>query len=134
VIYLILVFYIILKTVFFETKQDMFIILGEKTRDYQWGWKLYGALIAATEIAVLSVFSGFLTSVLHGVVLFGVLSFTYSLAHDGGMGYRLTGSIFHLGNNGWDAYVKRIFQGSGKVYFGFRCFWLLLLSLIYFAI
>jgi len=133
-VFIIFVLYVSLKTIFVETRNDYYIILAESyTKRYSKKWKTMGVLIAGSEIVALSACSALLVG-WKAVFLFIVLSFVYSLCHDCGMGCRLGKGMFYLGTGPWDEWILRIFQRKGWMYFGFKCFWLLLMSLGYFAL
>ena len=134
IVFIVLVLYVALKTILWETRHDHYIILAESyTKRYSKKWKTMGALIAGSEIVAISACIASLIG-WKAVFLFVVLSFVYSICHDCGMGYRLGKGIFHLGTGRWDEWVLRIFQRKGWKYFAFKCFWLLLMSLGYFAL
>ncbi len=125
-----LALYIFLKTLLVETKHDMYIILGGD-KFYERYWKPYGALMVATELIVICVLSGLYTGALRALILFPVLGVVYSITHDCGMSYRLTGGIFHLGDSGWDRMVQKIFI-SGEMWLTFKVIWLVILVGFYF--
>lgn len=131
IVFLLIVFYVILKTVFLETKQDMYIILSGGDNYYKKYWKLYGAMMVATELVVLCFLASVYTGVLKALLLLPILGVVYSITHDCGMSYRLTGGFFHLGDSGWDAGVKKIFQ-HGVMWFIFKLVWLVILTGAYF--
>ena len=133
-VFIVFFLYVSLKTIFIETKHDHYIILAESyTKRYSKKWKTMGALIAGSEIVALSACSALLVG-WKAVFLFIVLSFLYSICHDCGMAKRLGKEIFYLGTGAWDEWALRISQRKGWMYFGFKCFWLLLMSLGYFAL
>ena len=130
-IFILAVLYVALKTIFVETKHDMEVINGFSGS--QSGWKLYGAISVALELLVLCVLAGAFTGVLSGFILFPVLALVYSITHDCGVSYRLTGGLFHLGDGAWDLKVTKIFQ-HGIMWFVFKLIWLIIISGIYFKI
>ena len=131
ILFIALVAYVALKTVFIETKHDYLVIRG--FIGPQGGWKLYGAFVVATELIALCAFASVYTGVLRAFLLLKVLSVLYSIMHDCGVSYRLTGGLFHLGDGAWDLKVTKIFQ-HGIMWFVFKLIWLIIISGIYFKI
>lgn len=134
IVFLVLVLYVALKTVFIETRHDHYIILAESyTKRYSEQWKLMGALIAGSEIVALSACMALLVG-WKSVFLFIVLSFVYSICHDCGMGHRLGKGFLYLGTGTWDERMLRMFQRKEWFYFAVKCFWAVMMSLGYFAL
>ena len=130
------------KTIFLETKQDQCIIENADPEKDKEGWKLYGALMQAAEIGVLTTLGYVVTGNIISLLLVPVLVLTYSICHDCGISYRLNednpklsllGKFFQLGNGKWDTQIKKIFQG-GLLWFIFKAVWLGGAAVAYFSL
>jgi len=134
IVFIVAVLYVALKTIFIGTRRDHYIILSQsKEKPYEEQWKIMNALGAGSEIVALSACLAPLVG-WKAVLLFLTLSLLYSICHDCGIAKRLGKGFLYLGKGTWDERMLRIFQRKEWLYFGFKCFWLLIISLGYFAL
>ena len=113
--------FIALVTIFIETKQDICVIRGFSGD--QFCWKLYGALLMGILILVTSLAVLLYTIDWYSVLILPTLVGVYSIFHDCTMGIRLGKGPWHLGDTGWDAKVKEIFQGGFLWWFVAKAIW-----------
>ncbi len=132
-LFIIFVSYIILKTIFVETKQDICILKDISKNTNKECWKLFGGLIVGTELVALTVLAYIITGSLTAFLLLPILGLIYSICHDCGMSYRLTGGLFHLGKGRWDTKIAQIFQ-NGILWLIFKLVWLTIISGYYFTL
>lgn len=128
---IIAILYIAIKTVFLETKHDACIIDDICENDKKECWKLFGGLMVASELVILTSVIWYITGSVVSLLLLPVLTLVYSICHDCGVSYRLTGGLFHLGKGGWDSKIAQIFQ-NGTLWFIWKMVWLIIASGTYF--
>jgi len=132
-LYIVLAAVVIAQTLFFETKQDVCIIKDSCQNDNKEGWKLFGGLIIATELVTFTALSYVITGNLATFLMLPILGLVYSICHDCGMSYRLTGGLFHLGKGRWDSKITQIFQ-NGTLWFIVKLILLIIISGTYFSL
>jgi len=88
--------------------------------------KFIGNVIELAIVWVVCIYlrEGFLP--LQGLLLFPITGIMWWIAHDMSLGLLLKGSVWYIGETGWDKKMREMFQDSGFLYFVVRM-WVLII-------
>jgi len=128
-ILIILTIITIIRVWFIEAKHDYYVCMDTR-HEYKRQWHLLGNF---NELTILLIISLLVVLIIKWVALLlvPILWLVWWINHDFAMGYYLYHSIWELGRTGFDAKVRKVFLNSGKLYFFFKTWWLMLLTAIY---
>lgn len=128
-ILIVLITITIIRVWFVEAKHDYYVCIDTR-HEYKRNWHFLGNLNELTVLLVISLLVALIIKWI-AFLLIPILWLTWWITHDFAMGHYLYHDIWELGRTGFDVEVRKMFLDSGKLYFIFKVWWLLILIAIY---
>lgn len=100
----------------FESLHDINVIKNDKGwSDYSKKWHAYGFILNFLFFAIPLTVLAFIIEWYLCAILLLICGIIFYQLHDSIIGYGLHKDIFYLGNNGYDAWIKRVFYNGQTV-------------------